>query len=88
MLNIFRTTSFKNLRDSEDRYPETAFWSSPLNWIFLAHDPDFQFFLRQGEVMDIEKTVENTHHDKQILREVLTYILIFKIEIKNFLFIK
>ena len=74
MLNIFRTTTFKDLRESEDRYPESAFWSSPLNWAFLAHDSDFQLFLRKDGDCDIDKLVADTHHDKQILREVLTYL--------------
>lgn len=73
MINIFRTTSFKELRESKDRYPESAFWSSPINWIFLSHDEDFQSFMRK-ENIDIEKLISETHHDKNMLREILNYI--------------
>ena len=74
MLNIFRTWSFKTLRENEDRYPESAFWSNPLNWLFQAHDPDFQQFLTKDGPIDIDSLVDTTVHDKTITREVLTYL--------------
>ena len=75
MLNIFRTWSFKTLRENEDRYPESAFWSNPLNWLFQAHDPDFQQFLTKDGPIDIDRLVDTTVHDKTITREVLTYLI-------------
>ena len=74
MLNIFRTWSFKQLRECEDRYPESAFWSNPLNWLFQAHDPDFQEFLKKDGPIDIDHLLDSTVHDKTITREVLEYL--------------
>jgi uncharacterized protein YaaN involved in tellurite resistance len=73
MLNIFLKRSFNELRESTDRYPESAFWSDPLNWVFLAYDPDFQKFLRKDNV-DIDDLVNKSDHNRQIFREVLTYL--------------
>jgi hypothetical protein len=77
MLNLFSKTTFKQLRESPDRYPESAFWSDPLNSIFLAHDKDFQEFSNK-ETIQIDLLVANSHHNKQIFREVLNYIVNLK----------
>ena len=74
MLKIFQTWSFKQLRECEDRYPESAFWSNPLNWLFQAHDPDFRSFLTKDGPIDIDHLISETVHDKTITREVLTYL--------------
>jgi hypothetical protein len=74
MLNLFSTITFKELRESSDRYPESAFWSSILNWVFLADDPDFKTFFTCTPV-DIDNLVNTSHHDKQMTREVLTYLV-------------
>ena len=87
LLNIFQTVSFKQLRESKDRYPETAFWSSPLNWLFLAYDKDFQVFLLPAyekfleqdslSISDMGTLFEGSSHDKEIFNEVNSYL--FKI---------
>lgn len=74
MLNIFSKTTFKELRESTDRYPETAFWSDPLNYIFLAHDSDFLAFFNKFPI-DIDLMVEKCSFNRQIFREVLQYIV-------------
>ena len=78
MLNIFRTWSFKQLRECEDRYPESAFWSNPLHWLFQARDPDFREFLTKDGPIDIDHLLDSTVHDKTITREVLTYLTSLK----------
>jgi hypothetical protein len=83
MLKIFQTWSFKQLQECEDRYPESAFFSNPLNWLFQAHDPDFQKFLNKDGPIDIEHIVSTTVHDKTITREVLTYLVSILLENEN-----
>lgn len=74
MLIIFQTWSFKQLRETPDRYPESSFWSSPLYWLFMADDPDFQSFLTKDGPLDVENIVTISEHDKTITREVMTYL--------------
>jgi len=74
MIKMFQTCTFKQLRESSDRYPEFAFWSSPLNYLFQADDPDFKEFMTKDGPIYVEDLVSITQYDKTITREVLTYL--------------
>lgn len=70
MISIFQTLSFSEIFNHEDTYIYTAFCSSPLCWILQAEDEDFQKIFMK----DIDRLVENTHHNKKELRTILEYL--------------